>query len=152
MTGNSSANLLRAGYASSILRGMSGNDTLSSSLGVDTMTGGAGRDTFVFNTKVFDLIVSRDRITDFKPVDDTIYLENSAFKKIGKGTSAKPGKLNKAFFKVGAKAGDTNDYVGYDRTNGILWYDADGSGQGAAVKIATLPKKLKMSALDFFVI
>ena len=69
-----------------------------------------------------------------------------------KGRWRSPGKLNKAFFKIGAKAGDGNDYVLYDRTKGILWYDADGSGKGAAVQIATLSKKLKMSALDFFVI
>ncbi|MDF2813256.1 MAG: hypothetical protein K0S56_4287 [Microvirga sp.] len=83
---------------------------------------------------------------------DTIYLDNAAFKKLGKGSFTKPGKLNTAFFKISDKARDKNDYVIYDRKKGVLWYDADGSGKGAAVEISTLSKKLKMSVLDFFVI
>ncbi len=44
-----------------------------------------------------------------------------------------PGKLNKAFFKKSDKARDKNDHLVYDK-KGILWYDADGSGNGAAVQ------------------
>ena len=32
-----------------------------------------------------------------------------------------------------AKANDVNDYLIYDTTSDLLYYDADGSGSGAAV-------------------
>ena len=44
-----------------------------------------------------------------------------------------------------------NNVIVYDK-KGMLWYDADGSGSGAAVQIATMSKKLKISALDFIII
>jgi hypothetical protein len=34
----------------------------------------------------------------------------------------------------------------------VLYYDADGSGAGKALEIATLTKKLPMTYKDFFVI
>src|SRR3712207_7945920 len=43
--------------------------------------------------------------------DDTIYLDNAIFRKLGKGTDLKPGKLNKAFFTIGTEARDANDYL-----------------------------------------
>lgn len=151
LTGDSAANIICGNSGWSTLRGMGGDDVLYGKSGKDSLSGGTGRDTFVFDTKP-NKIFNRDKITDFKPVDDTIYLDNSVFKKLGKGSFTKPGKLNKAFFKISDKARDKNDYVVYDKKKGVLWYDADGSGKGAAVEISTLSKKLKMSALDFFVI
>ena len=50
------------------------------------------------------------------------------------------------------KAKDKNDYVIYNNKKGVLSYDADGSGKGKAVEIATLSKNLKMTYKDFFVI
>ncbi|MGO4706153.1 hypothetical protein AB4072_10335 [Microvirga sp. 2MCAF38] len=68
------------------------------------------------------------------------------FKKLGsKGSESKPALLKKNFFIIGPEAKDANDYIIYDNKKGILYYDADGSGSGAAVQIATLPKKLKMT-------
>jgi hypothetical protein len=34
----------------------------------------------------------------------------------------------------------------------VLYYDADGSGSGAAVQFATLKKNLKMTYKDLFII
>jgi serralysin len=109
------------------------------------------KDTFVFNTKL-NKTTNYDKIADYNVKDDTIWLDNSIFKKLGKGSESKPGKLNKAFFTIGDKAKDSNDYVIYDSKKGILFNDADGSGGGAAIKVATLTKKLKMSYNDFFVV
>ena len=94
-----------------------------------------------------------DKIRDFKPKDDAIWLDNRYFKKLGKrGSEDKPVKLKKAFFTVGEEARDRNDYLVFDRKKGILSYDADGSGAGKAVEIAKLSKNLKLTAADFFVI
>ena len=80
--------------------------------------------------------------------DDTFHLENAIFKKVG----SKTGTLKKDFFTIGSKAKDKNDYIVYDNKKGVLYYDADGSGKGKAVEIATLSKNLKMTYKDFFVI
>jgi Ca2+-binding RTX toxin-like protein len=94
-----------------------------------------------------------DRIADFNVKDDAIWLDNAVFTKLGKkGTFDAPAKLSKSFFTIGTKAKDKNDYVVYDSKAGKLYYDADGSGKGKAVEVATLSKNLKMTYQDLFVV
>lgn len=135
------------------LSGMSGNDRIDGGYGKDVLSGGSGKDTFIFRgkaSKAYDL----DRISDFKVKDDSIWLENKFFTKLGKtGSEGNPAKLKKDYFFVGSKAKDKNDYVIYDKTKGVLYYDADGSGsKNKQVEIATLSKKLTMSYNDLFII
>jgi Ca2+-binding RTX toxin-like protein len=127
--------------------GGTGSDTLFGSASKDVLTGLSGQDAFVFNTKL-NRKTNVDKLTDFSVRDDTIELENAIFKKVG----AKTGTLKKDFFRVGDKAKDGNDYVIYDKKKGVLYYDADGSGHGAAVQYATIQKNLKMTYKDLFVI
>ncbi len=139
------------------LVGGAGNDKFYGGYGNDTLTGLEGADVFVFNAKLgsskTDRKVNFDTITDFKPGEDKIWLDNAILKKLGKaGSEAAPDALNKKFFKVGTKAGDKNDYLVYNKKTGILSYDADGSGAKEAIEIAKLPKKLKLSYLDFEII
>ncbi|MBB4038791.1 Ca2+-binding RTX toxin-like protein [Microvirga flocculans] len=136
---------------SDTLKGGTGDDVLRGGLGRDVLTGGAGQDAFVFDTKPNGR-TNLDRVADFKVKDDSIWLDNAAFHKLGTGTELQPGKLNEAFFTVGDRAKDRNDYLIYDKAKGVLRYDADGSGSGKAVEIATLSKNLKMTAADFLVI
>ncbi|WP_281400102.1 hypothetical protein [Microvirga zambiensis] len=129
-----------------------GNDTLIGGLGKDVLTGGLGKDIFVFDTKA-NKATNLDQIADFEVKDDTIWLDNAVFRKLGKkGSEAKPAKLNKEFLAVGDKAKEKDDYLIYNKKKGVLYYDADGSGRGKAVEIATLKKNLKLTAADFFVI
>ncbi|MGO4526205.1 hypothetical protein AB4097_15220 [Microvirga sp. 2MCAF35] len=134
-----------------------GDDKFYGGYGNDKLTGGAGADVFVFNAKLgtakTDRKVNFDTITDFKPGEDKIWLDNAIFKKLGKaGTETTPAALNKKFFKLGKQAGDKNDYVVYDKKTGILSYDADGSGAKEAIEIAKLAKNLKLSHLDFGIV
>lgn len=99
--------------APKILIGRAGRDTLVGGTGNDKLYGAAGTDALLGG------------------------LDNAVFTKLGKGTVLKPGKLNKAFFTVGDKAKDTNDYLVYDPNRGVLSYDVDGSGSKAAVEIFT---------------
>ena len=93
-----------------------------------------------------------DKITDFNVKDDSVYLDNAVFTKLGKGGSeASPKKLSKAYFTVGTEAKDRNDYVIYDKKKGVLYYDQDGSGSKAQVEVATIKKNLKITYHDFFV-
>ena len=111
-------------------------------LGKDTLTGSAGR-TSSCSTPSRTRRPTGDKISDFSVKDDTIWLDNKVFTKLGKaGSATKPAQLKKDFFTIGSKAKDKNDYVIYDKTKGVLYYDADGSGKGKAVEIATLSKKL----------
>ncbi|QRM29613.1 cadherin domain-containing protein [Microvirga sp. VF16] len=147
LTGNAKAN---------ILVGNAGKNQLNGGAGNDTLTGGAGKDEFVFTAKVDKKSwkANLDKITDYKTKDDTILLDNAVFKKLGKGSLTKKGKLNKDFFAAGSKAKDKNDYLVFDSKKKVLLYDADGSGKGAAYQIAAFDKKLKlaMNAAEFLVI
>jgi Ca2+-binding RTX toxin-like protein len=134
------------------LKGDAGSDTIYGGAGNDKLYGGAGQDVFVFNKKPSEKS-NLDKIMDFNVKDDTIWLDNKVFTKLGKaGSEAAPAALNKNFFRVGDKAKDRNDYIVYDKKKGILYYDADGSGKKAAVEIATVKKGLKLTADDFFII
>ncbi|WP_201862904.1 hypothetical protein [Microvirga soli] len=130
--------------ANEVFIGGSGRDKLDGGYGNDRLTGGKGRDTFVFKDNL-SKTGNVDTITDFKPKDDAIQLENRIFKKL-----SKTGVLKKDFFTAGSKAKDKNDYIVYDKTNGHLFYDADGSGKGKAVLFAKL--KAALDHKDFFVI
>ncbi|MCG7393864.1 calcium-binding protein [Microvirga sp. ACRRW] len=134
------------------LKGSLGKDKLNGGSGNDTLSGGYDKDVFVFNSALgsskTDRKVNVDKISDFNVLDDTIYLENKIFLSL-----KKTGVLNKALFKIGAKAGDKNDFILYDKKTGYLSYDADGSGRKhAPVEFAKLAKNLPLTFDDFRVI
>jgi Ca2+-binding RTX toxin-like protein len=141
LAGNEAINAIIGNAGRNKLAGMDGNDLL---------TGGKGKDIFVFDTKL-NKRTNLDKMTDFSVRDDSIQLDNAIFKKIGKGTPFKPGKLSKAFFALD-KAKDKNDYVIYNKKKGVLSFDADGSGKAKATDFAILKKGLSLTAADFFVI
>jgi Ca2+-binding RTX toxin-like protein len=132
-----------------LLDGGKGNDTLSGGPGWDYLTGGLNNDFFVFNTAL-NASTNRDIITDFSHVDDAFKLENAVFTKLGVGAGVH--MLNPAFFRAGPKALDGNDYLVYDKANGGLSYDNDGSGAHAAIAFAVLANKPALAANDFVVI
>ncbi|MBB4041511.1 Ca2+-binding RTX toxin-like protein [Microvirga flocculans] len=139
------------GAGKDTLSGGLGDDTIFGGLGNDRLSGNAGRDVFVFSTKT-NKTKNVDTITDFVVKDDSIWLDNAVFTKIGKGLPTKPGKLAKDMFVLGKKAQDAEDRIVYDKGTGALYYDADGTGRGAQVKIAQLKKGLALTEKDFFVI
>ena len=149
--GDSLGDILRGNNGNDRLYGLDGDDKLYGGTGKDTLFGGAGKDTFVFNTKL-NKTTNYDKVVDYNVTDDTIWLDNSVFKKLGKGSEFIPKKTSKSFFTIGDKAKDSNDYIIYNKDKGILYYDADGSGTGAAVQFAAINKKLKMTYNDFFVV
>ena len=124
---------------------VSADDTLFGGVGNDILAGAAGKDIFVFNTAP-NALTNRDIIVDFNHVDDTMWMENAVFTKLGAA-----GALNAAFFRVGTKALDANDYIVYNKATGGLFYDNDGSGAHAAIQFATLTTKPAIAANDFSV-
>jgi Ca2+-binding RTX toxin-like protein len=141
LIGNDAANRLGGGYGKDTLDGGNGNDILNGGYGQDVLTGSNGSDIFRLTN------FSKDTITDFVVVDDTIQLENAVFTKLGA-----VGTLNSTKFIIGTSALDNNDCLIYDSTSGVLWYDANGSLAGGAVQIAVLGTGLVLTNADFVVI
>ncbi|WP_276330632.1 calcium-binding protein [Microvirga aerophila] len=128
-----------------MVTGSAGADKINGGAGKDLLSGGRGKDAFVFDKKIGKSNV--DKVADFNVKDDTVRLDNAVFKKLGKA-----GKLKKDFFKIGTKAADADDHIIYNSKKGTLYYDADGSGSGAAVHFATLSKNLKLTQADLIII
>ncbi len=143
---------LYGGADADTLDGGAGDDVLFGGAGPDVLYGRAGKDAFVFDTKP-NGTHNVDTIKDFKVRDDSIWLAASTFKAIGHaGTDSSPAHLKGAFFWKGTAAHDSNDHVIYDPSSGALFYDRDGTGAAAQVRIAQLATHLKMTAKDFFVV
>ncbi|EJN02464.1 calcium-binding protein [Phyllobacterium sp. YR531] len=145
LTGSASINAT-GNALNNYLVGNSGANIISGGNGNDLLTGGDGRDAFVFNTAPSSA-ANRDTITDFNVVADTVWLENAIFTALGA-----TGALVAAAFHVGTSAADATDRIIYNSSTGALYYDADGSGSGTAVQLASLTKGLALTNADFLVI
>jgi Ca2+-binding RTX toxin-like protein len=142
-TGNDLANTLTGNAANNSLKGLGGkdrllgnvgNDTLVGGTGTDTLSGGDGADRFKFVTRG----EGADSITDFASGTDKIQVVSANFGGLPVGTLL-PGN----FRLVGQIVPAAPVFI-YDAGTGGLSFDADGSGAGAAVLLATLtgPKTL----------
>lgn len=145
ITGLGGNDTLKGDAGDDKISGGTGNDKIYGGLGKDILTGDSGADSFVFDTKPASANI--DTISDFSVKDDTILLDHDIFTKAGA-----VGHLGSAAFYVGSAAHDASDRIIYDKTNGKLWYDADGNGSGAAVQLAVLNKNLALTAADFDII
>lgn len=120
------------------LRGGDGNDLLDGGARKDVLTGGAGEDTFYFASTG----EGGDTITDFA-AGDHIALSAAGF-----GIDS----IEDFAFVLGAPATEAIPTAIYDSATGRLSWDADGSGAGAAVQLATLTDAPTLSHDDFLVI
>jgi Ca2+-binding RTX toxin-like protein len=136
-TGNGGANAIRGNDGDNVLNGAKGNDALF---------GGAGDDRFVFSSGL-NSRTNVDRIYDFNATDDTIALSRAVFTHLGK-----VGDLSRSAFHIGTHAADASDRIIYDLVHQALYYDADGTGSGAAVQFAKLIGHPVITAADFVVI
>ncbi|WP_185711682.1 hypothetical protein [Conchiformibius steedae] len=104
-TGNALNNQLTGNNLDNTLNGGAGNDVLQGGGGKDVLTGGAGNDQFVFSSLLDGTV---DEITDFQAGVDKIILSSSVF-----------GALR--------SESDIANHIRYDKSSGVLSYDADGS-------------------------
>lgn len=148
---SNSSNTLTGTSGNDSINGNGGNDRIFGKAGADVLTGGSGDDKFVFDTKLDGTI---DRITDFDPSDDYIYLDNAIFTKLGSGSMSSPNRLSGGYFEEGAgvKADDSTDYITYDTASGVMSYDADGDGAGAPIPFAQLAPGLDITKYDIYVV
>ena len=151
VSGTESRDKLYGTTGAETIRGNGGDDAIWGKGGNDVLTGGAGKDQFIFDTKLDGTF---DRISDFNPADDAIYLSDAIFTKLGAASWSAPKVLSPGWLVEGpgATARDSNDFIIYDSTTGNLSYDADGSGSGAPLIFAQLQAGLDLSNGDFFIV
>lgn len=129
---------LSGGATNDTLIGSSKADIITGGAGNDSLTGGAGDDTFVISG-VTTVTNGLDTITDFKTAGADKIQFSLAAVNTATNASLTAGALTANFVSgAGAVAGAATDYFIYDTTTGILSFDADGSGAGAAVALVTL--------------
>ena len=152
VSGTSSSNILIGTAGIEEILGLGGDDHIYGKGGSDVLSGGSGRDRFVFDTAIGGGDV--DRLIDYSSRDDRIYLDNSIFTKLGSGSLSDPDRISSGWFETsnGGRADDSNDYILYNQATGVLSYDADGNGAGAAVQFGQLNPGTYLSYADFFVI
>jgi hypothetical protein len=124
--------------------------------GNTTLFGKAGNDAFLFTsdlgTPTTDRKVNLDTINDFDVYDDRLWLDNAIFTKLGAGSMTDPTPLKASMFKAGA-AEDRNDFILYNKSTGIVSYDADGSGRAyRPVEFAKVEAGTPLTYDDFRII
>jgi Ca2+-binding RTX toxin-like protein len=134
--GSVDGNTITAGAGTDDLSGLDGNDILIGGGGNDFMQGGAGADQFRYSGGESGL----DRVIDFVSGVDKVALSNAFFT---------PTAVI-SFVQGGAPAPTTtNSTFMYNVNNGIVSYDDDGTGAGAAVQLVQLNAGLTLQASDF---
>lgn len=138
--GNGGSDVLQGGDGADWLWGDAGADVISGGAGADVLIGGAGADVFQFKS----VSEGVDHIKDFAHGVDHIAISATAFG-IGHLTAG----VNFMSGYIPAGNGPTLEYVA---RSGQLYFDADGSGAGAAVQIAVLDNHMTLTASDFLFI
>ena len=129
------------------LIGGRGNDLLDGGLGKDLLVGGQGEDSFRFSTEIGEGNV--DEIRDFTVGEDLILLDSEIFAGLG---DAGPLSFGAFHSSAGGMAQDGDHRLVYDTDDGLLAYDADGSGEDDAIVFAELNASLGLSGSDFLIV
>lgn len=127
------------------IAGQGGADTINGRGGGDTITTGLGRDVVVLDQKSGPAT----RIVDFARGADKIHLKGSVF---GLDKGALEADAFLSFASGSPLARDAEDRLLYNRSKGLLYFDADGTGASEAVLVARFINLPKLSAADFLVI
>ena len=138
--GSAGHDSLVGGSGNDQLLGGEGNDVLSGGKGADILTGGTGADVFRLSGDT-----KTDHINDFQSGTDRIEFDRLVYKALA------PGALNASQLALGNTATTAAHRVVYDVNTGNLWYDADGSGRGAAVLVGVLDNHVHISHTDLCV-
>jgi len=155
--GNAGNNSIQGGDGNDTINGGAGNDAIGGNGGVDFVSGGAGNDTVSGGSGqdhfVFDAFgtANADSLVDFATAWDDMRFDSSVF--TGLGALGHFTAADARFFAgAGATAGhDADDRIVFNTSTGQLFYDADGSGAGAAQLVATAQAGAQVAAGDIWV-
>ncbi|MGA9581001.1 MAG: Ig-like domain-containing protein [Allosphingosinicella sp.] len=143
LAGGDGDDSLDGGDGDDILTGGIGNDYLSGGAGADVMTGGGDADLFDLQSASH----GPDEITDFAGGSDSIRIWASGFE----GGLASGGSVSLVTGSTPTATEAFGQFL-YDTDDGSLLWDADGTGSGEAVLVATFTNIPSLEASDFFVI
>lgn len=138
---------LRGDEGGDSLYGGSGNDRLAGGLGADYLDGGAGADTFRFDTLATS--AERDILPTFEAGIDKFQIYRNAFPALQSEFS---GPLAPGILKIGSAATTPDQHLVYNRASGNLYYDPDGSGPEAQIRIALMWNHPILTANDFLLV
>lgn len=143
-TGNALDNALTGNDAVNVLTGNSGANRLDGGAGADTLAGGAGKDVFRFTAAN----QGGDTITDFAAGD------RLAFTARGFGGLRRGALSATAFESLASSSAATTAQTRfiYNQSQRALYYDADGTGARAAVRIATFGNTTGPSANSILIV
>jgi Ca2+-binding RTX toxin-like protein len=144
LTGGSHDDRLDGGAGADKLVGGAGADVLIGGTGKDILTGGADADLFVFDAAPH-ASTNVDTITDFTHLTDALGFNASAFDGLGTTWTA-----DQFWAAAGATtAHDATDRLIYNTSTGALYYDADGTGDIAAIQVALVGTGKAHPTLDW---
>lgn len=148
--GGAGADRLLGGAGEDSLVGDKGKDTLKGGGGADQLAGGGNADTFVFAHLGAK---HADTVLDFSHAqDDHLALEASKFAALGASVEADELYLATDISSAGGATAEGQRLL-FDTDSGRLFYDADGSLDGAAPRlVATLSGVATLEAGDFIVV
>jgi Ca2+-binding RTX toxin-like protein len=181
LRGTEDADVINGGAGNDWIWGNGGDDVINGGTGKDILYGGTGADTFVFDSpfktghfdqirdfksgedkiqfdldalKAFKVKVSKSDLLSFakkggKPDDKGGSGKKSS---VGLDKVFKEGKLEKKFFTVGTVSKDGNDFVVYNKKNGTVYLDVDGSGGAKPIEILKVKAGTTLSFNDFLFI
>ncbi len=139
ITGDNSGDVLNGGAGADTIVGGTRADVLVGGVGADNLTGGLGADQFRFNYAT----EGGDTITDFNSAQiDKIGAWSSGF-----GAGLVAGALDPAHFALNAANAANSQFIWVAASHALYW-DADGTGGGAAALLATLQGVTSLSASD----
>jgi VCBS repeat-containing protein len=144
LSGGDGDDSLEGSEGDDTLVGGDGQDFLTGGLGSDVLTGGVGGDFFNFQSASD----GPDEITDFATGTDQIRVSASDF---GGGLAA-GGAVSLVSGSDPRANDDATGQFLYDTDDGSLFWDADGTGSGAAVLVATLSNVPPLETSDFIVV
>lgn len=141
--GDNSNNSIFGAAGNDALYGGAGNDVLVGGAGTDTLTLGSGKDSVRF----LSLSEGGDIINDFLARDDNFEMSSAVF-------GLPQGAIKRDGFaaNVNGVATEARAQFVYDTDGGAVYFDADGTGAGQAVLLATLIGAPVLSAADFIII
>jgi serralysin len=150
LDGNASANLLEGRGGNDRLFGAAGADTLVGGLGADRLDGGAGADVFLFQA----MAERGDIIALYNGVEDRIEVSAAGFRGgLVKDTilTVADGRFAMNTTGLAESPAGIGQFI-WETDAEMLWWDRDGMGGLAALRLATLPGAISMGSGEIAVI
>jgi Ca2+-binding RTX toxin-like protein len=144
--GENGNDVLIGGIGNDLIRGNDGADLISGGGGIDILSGNADNDIFVFAEQ--PVAANLDRINDFTSGADKLQFDASL---LGGGLVAGGGVVLVSGVAPTA-AGLSGGVFLYNTGNGLLSFDADGQGAGAANAVVRLFGAPTLLISDFIIV